>query len=251
MGLKHYKISLTSLNTGVNLTSTGGVCYVTAADSAAKVQLYTAAGATTTNPVSLTNGMMEFWTADTVATVDIYGQTPGGRGFMQKGIMASGLNELAVSTFARRGELVIPFALADTTTGTETDTGFDLPTNCLVDPFSLAVDVQTLESGKTIDVGILASESGGDADGFMDGLSLTSAVTVLPAITATTGVLGGNTYGVLVSDYTVGTNADDRGEIFFKRYRCDGTAKSISYTLASTVTVAKGFIHLGYDIANI
>lgn len=251
MGLKHYKIQLASINTGKNITATGGVACITAADSAAKVALYNAAGATASNPVALTNGLLEFYTQDTVASVDIYGQSPGGRGFVQKGVVASGLNELFVDTFSYKGELIIPFALADTTTGTETDTGFDLPTNGLIDPNSLSVDVQTLESGKTIDVGILASESGGDADGFMDGLSLTAAVTVLPATTITTGVLASNTYGVLVSDYTVGTNTDDRGISQLKRYRCDGTAKSISYTLASTVTVAKGFIRLGYSLANI
>lgn len=251
MGLKHYKIQLASLNTGKNLTDTGGSVCVTAAGSAAKVALVTAAGASATNPVLLTNGLLEFWTQDTVASVDIYGQTPGGRGFVQKGVVASGNNEIFIDTLRMTAELVVPFALADTTTGTETDTGFALPTNALVDPNSLSVDVLTLESGKTIDVGILSSQSGGVAAGLMVGLSLTTAVTVKPAITITAGVDAANTYGSLVSDYTVGTNTDDRGIAQTKRYRCDGTAKNISYTLASTVTVAKGFIRIGYSLANI
>lgn len=251
MGLKHYKIQLASVNTGQNITASGGVACITANGSAAKVAVKDSTGAAASNPVALANGVLEFYTLDTIAMVDIYGQSPGGRGFVHKSVVASGINELYVDTLAQKSELVIPFALADTTTGTETDTGFDLPTNALVDPFGVSVDVQTLESGKTIDVGILSSESGGDANGFVEALSLTTAVTVIPAIGASSGVLNANTYGVMLSNYTVGTNADDRGMVFLKRYRCDGTAKSISYTLASTVTVAKGFIRLGMTLSQI
>lgn len=251
MGLKHYKIQLASLNTGKNITDTGGMVYVATANSPSKATLYTAAGGAQSNPIAPVNGMIEFYTADTVSAVDLYAMSPTGHAFIRKGVVASGENEIWLDTFTRRTELVVPFSIADTTTGTETDTGFDLPTNSIVDPMTLAVDVSTLESGKTIDVGILSSESGGDADGFMDGLSLTTAVTVFPAIGATTGVLDANTFGILVTDYTAGTNSDDRGMVFLERYRCNGTAKSVSYTLAATVSLAKGFIRIGYTLANI
>src|SRR3990167_1491907 len=64
--------------------------------------------------------------------------------------------------------LKVPIA-AGLTTGAK-DTTVDLPTKGIV--LDVFVDVTTAESTgstKTIDVGLLASESGGDADGFLDG----------------------------------------------------------------------------------
>lgn len=81
--------------------------------------------------------------------------------------------------------LVIPIGFADGTT--ETDTGFDLPTKCLVLP-NVAVYVVTAEvtgATKTIDFGPLSTESG-DADGFGVGVSV-AATGVIPATLLNTG----------------------------------------------------------------
>lgn len=61
----------------------------------------------------------------------------------------------------------------DISAGTETDTGWDLPADAVVlDVFLKVTTAEATGTTKTINVGLLASESGGDADGFIDGLSV-------------------------------------------------------------------------------
>ncbi len=67
----------------------------------------------------------------------------------------------------------VKLPITTTPTGSEQDTGFDLPANALV--LGAFVEVTVAEATgttKTIDVGLLSSESGGDADGFLDGVSV-------------------------------------------------------------------------------
>lgn len=251
MGMKHYAIQLASLRTGRNITDTGGTVYVAVAGSTQKVPLLTKAGATLANPITPTNGLIEFWTADTVATVDLYGQSPTGHGFIHKGDAASGISEIYLDVNTRRTDLIIPFAAADTTATTETDTGFNLPTNAIVSSVGMGVDVAVLQSAKTIDFGVLSTESGGVAAGFCSALSLAAAVTVVPKVTVTAGVWASSTIGSMLQDFTAGTNSDDRGLFDRRELVCDGTAVSISYTLSSGTTTAKGFLKIPMTLPNI
>lgn len=128
---------------------------------------------------------------------------------------------------------VIPITTAPT--GAEQDTAFDLPAKASL--LDVLVDVTTAEATgatKTIDVGLKASESGGDADGFAVGLSVSSAGLKRGQATVTAGVFSANTRGAMLSDYAVGTNADDRGLYREKPFRSDSvTAKSVVYTAGS------------------
>jgi hypothetical protein len=81
----------------------------------------------------------------------------------------------------------------DSTAASEKDTGFDLPVGAMVSPH-LGISVIGAQA-KTIDFGILASETG-DADGFGVAVDMTTAGSVLvkSASTATRGALvGGGT----------------------------------------------------------
>lgn len=51
----------------------------------------------------------------------------------------------------------------------EVDSGWDLPEDSIV--HGVFVKVDTAQSSTTLDVGLLSTESGGDADGFLDGVS--------------------------------------------------------------------------------
>ncbi len=95
----------------------------------------------------------------------------------------------------------------------------------------ILVKVVTLESGKTLDVGLLSGEAGGDANGFIAALSLTSAG--YPDIKAKLGAL-------------INSSTGPATEI--QKYVTDGIAKTISWTVSSTVTVANGYIYLVYDL---
>ena len=245
--MRYWNISLLDAVSGRSINSTGGACYAAVGGAQNKATLYNKDGSAKTNPLVPTNGKIEFYTADAVNLLDLYIQTAKGFCVVAKDMVSSGVNEISIIPSARQ-TLVIPFSIADTAAATETDTGFDLPTDCLVQPSGTLVEVITLEASKTIDVGILASESGGDANGIVAATSVAAAGAILPIVTVTSGVYSANTFGALISDYTAGTNADDRGLFNTKQYRCNGTAKSLSYTLSSASAAATGYIKISYEL---
>lgn len=134
-------------------------------------------------------------------------------------------------------------------TNAEVDTLFDLPEKAIV--HEVLIEVTTAEvtgTTKTLDVGLLASETGGDADGFADGVSVASTGIKRPGATVTTGALAANTRGLLLADYTVGAGDDDRG-IYVEKPHVAGavTAKSVSYSRGSTLTEFRGYIWILYS----
>lgn len=140
--------------------------------------------------------------------------------------------------------LGIPFGVGATTD--PNDTSIDLPANMLVR--DIVIEVETLSSGETLDVGFDNAAESGDLDGLADGVSLTTAIKVHPDAVVTTGssetYYSANTKGVLLSDYLVGTDAgSDFGVFHPKAYRTDGTIKSVNYVKA-THNVGTGIIWL-------
>lgn len=249
--MRHYKIQLHDAVTREAIVSAGGVAYVAANGGEEKVTLYTEAGAALANPVSLNYGAIEFWTSDDVPKVDLYVQAPSGHFLVVKSVVPSGPNTFFVDKSRSQTTYVIPWSSVDGVDATETDTGFDLPTNAAVLPEGIGVDVTNAASTETISFGILSTESGGDADGFAALLALTSAVSVMAKNTVTVGsnesFLASTTLGVLVNDFAVGTDVnEDTGQSSKKPYVCDGTAKSISYTFTAgtDAAVGEGFIKL-------
>lgn len=88
------------------------------------------------------------------------------------------------------------------TDGAETDSSIDLPTPAVVTGIFLEVLTAEATGGtKTLDVGLLSSESGGDADGFLDGASVAATGTVVPIYTD-----GSETGGALLRDDVGTTN---------------------------------------------
>lgn len=125
--------------------------------------------------------------------------------------------------------------ITSTPTGSEQDTGFDLPAKGIVT--NVWIDVTTAEATggtKTMSVGLLASETGGDTNGFIASASVAATGIVQPTVTATTGsnevYLSASTYGALLADFTAGTDvATDVGTFVGKRHILNGTARSVVY----------------------
>lgn len=134
---------------------------------------------------------------------------------------------------------VVRFKYSDGTT--ETDTGFDLPANALVrEVFGNVLTAEATGTTKTVDVGLLSSESGGDADGFVVGLVVSATGTVSPTNTNTTGAnntyLSATKHGVLLADRILGEDVAAGGDGYVSRkpfHTSSVTAKSISITPAS------------------
>lgn len=135
---------------------------------------------------------------------------------------------------------VFVFPMVFNAGGTVVDTGLDLPAKAHV--HNVAVEVVTTDSTETVDIGLLASESGGDEDGFIAAMSVASAGFIKPYVTTT----GSNEtyvstakYGVLMGPVLVGTDVDkDMGQAHGWGHVGDGTAKSITYTPSSSDTFA-------------
>lgn len=194
--------------------------------------------------LTFTNGFCRFWTASTVTALDIYFMTTNGQ-CGQLYNVGPGHHAIIVDPARADQLLMIPFFGAD---NGEEDTGVDLAANLLVT--DAWVDITTADSGATISVGILASESGGDADGFLATASVASAAVVgtAPSVTAGTAesFLAASDIGALLGTFLAGTNVATDVGTWVKNagHKTDGTAKSITYTGSATDFSAEGFILL-------
>lgn len=132
----------------------------------------------------------------------------------------------------------------------QTDTGVDIPGNCLIDPYSIMVYVQTADSTETLNVGMgMGTESGYDADGLLVGISLTSTGWVQPAITVTDGSQcsynSARTWGALFWQGQDGSDLEDETPAWNLRYYLtNGTLKSIDYTCSAGSDTFVGFLFI-------
>lgn len=130
---------------------------------------------------------------------------------------------------------------ADLSDASEVDTGLTLPDNSIVLP-SVVIEVVTAEATattKTIDVGLLSTETNGDADGFLSGADVSATGYVLPGLTETAGGtethISAVTYGALIADFELGSNtAGDHGYIHPHPHVIDGDAQSVSVTFGDS-----------------
>ncbi len=140
-----------------------------------------------------------------------------------------------VRTNYQDGEwITLPLVYND---NSETDTGFDIPKGCVLYPWEMFLIVDTIDSTETIEVGILSTEAGGDADGFIDAYSIaTGGVFCVQNMVAITDASHANYYstnniGDLFWTGSEGANTSgSNGLLHMKAHRGDGTATSISYT---------------------
>ena len=121
---------------------------------------------------------------------------------------------------------------------TEFATGLVLPAGAIVS--DVFIEVATAAAGSSIDVGLLETgengETGGDADGFLDGESCVNAGRVQHVEVGTSAAA--NTLGALLVASDIKTA--DQTPLYMsvpKKHVCDGIAKTVSYT-TSNHTVA-------------
>ena len=172
----NFNFQLRDLVTGEAIITAGGVCYVAKNGLASKQAITDKDGVALSNPVALVRGHVDFWAASlTNEMVDVYIQCPGGQFVVARNLKPSGPNEIDVDTARADQCMVIPWAQADFTANTETDTGFDCPAAntavFLADSASAAVRVVTIDATETLDVGTATAETG-DPDGFISAAAI-------------------------------------------------------------------------------
>lgn len=222
MGNREWSIQLKDAHSGEAIITAGGVCYVSAGpNDPAKATLYDKDGASLSNPVALTRGNINFFVADTVDSVDLFIQAPGGQFLVVNAVKPSGPNEVLVDTARPHQVMIIPFAQGDFTANTETDTGFDEPANALflADSTSTIIRLTTADDSETIDVGTATAESG-DPNGFLSAAVLT-------------------TIGIVRDESTVGA-------LLVTLLGHISTSKSIVITTSAGSDTGEGYIHLPY-----
>lgn len=238
MALKHYALQLRDAATGVAIIAAGGKVIVCKPGSPDKAALTTRDGVAVANPITPVRGKIDFYADDVLnPTVDLYIQAPGGQFVTLSGVLASGNNEVDVNTADRLQNYVIPFSIADTTAAAETQTGIVIPTIGAVQPNPL-VRVTTADATQTLDLGTLSSDSG-DADGFLDGVLMTTA-----GLVKGTQATAGKTLGVLLFVQDSANAGDSTGE-----QNISMAGKQITYTLNAGTDTAKGFITLPITLA--
>lgn len=125
---------------------------------------------------------------------------------------------------------------------------FVLPKGALIHPDFIYIDVVTADSGISVDVGILSTEAGGDADGLCKGISVASTGIARPSMTVTQGTnaqyISATTYGDLIlpaalkGSNVAGHNAVPR----LLPYQSNGIAKTVSYTVSSGADTFVGYL---------
>lgn len=252
-GLKHYSIKLVSgqqtdaLGSNANLDS-GALVFVYTTDSKTLATIYSDFKLTSkTNPISRTvfaaAKSIDFWSAAT--SHDLYVNLSTGEELVVYGVTPS-THLLVLDRATVHKHLVIPF----TGGSTEVDSGIDFPNNVWVK--ALMVDVVTADTTETLDVGILSTETSGDANGLLSAVSLGIAGMIKP-IATTTGTtetyISTYSYGALMGPGVVGTNAEsDFGLGHITGHFVTGAnGRSISHQASAGTDTGAGYIHIWFD----
>ncbi len=130
--------------------------------------------------------------------------------------------------------------------GTEVDTGLDFPLDVMIT--DAIVEVVTLDAGETIDVGILSTETNGDANGILAALSIAAAGFIRPYViteTTTEDYISAPYFGSLMGVGTAGTStANDNGTAGGPGHIVSGSnGRSLTYT-PSTSDTGAGYIYV-------
>lgn len=138
-------------------------------------------------------------------------------------------------------------------TAAEHSTGFNLPANAMVtDVFLNVLTAETVGATKTVEVGLLSSQSGGNAAGFLNGASVAATGLVRGQAVVTVG--GSNTYyastdrGVFLANFYAGANVAGESGLNYEHdfLTSSVTAKTISYTPASVFSTCVADIYVTY-----
>lgn len=164
---------------------TGGGVLVVGAGNARKVTLYDPrTKQALANPVPFNRGKLTFATDDTVTAVSIHGFAPTGHAVNLRNVLPGAEVEIMLDTEDRLQLAQIPFFAGDYPATVEGNSGLDFPVGAVLLPNTF-LRVTAIDATETVDIGLLSSESGGDADGLIDGVSVGALGSIVPAVSGT------------------------------------------------------------------
>ena len=236
-GIEGMFINGETITDSVTGSAVAGTYTASQVRSCVKDRMFNKQGALITNPMSMTNGAVEFFVGDQTQSLDLYTQSPTGHFLLKNDFRPEEGAGYSVDTTIRHTLMQIPFHAVDYTAAAEVSTGFSEPSNALALP-NPAIRVLTLQAAKTILAGGLSSESNGVAAGYINGISL-AAVGVVKA----TNVNGANTMG----SYFKVQDSANAGDIAPEARVTQ--PNTLTLTTSAATTLAEGWLMYPYELA--
>lgn len=245
VNFKEFYVQLINKRTGSVINDDSGVYNVLAAGSPVEATIYSDdKGTSGSNPGTMTDGIVQFWTASSVSSVDISIYTANGEALFLQGVTAD-QHRAEVDVDKMEQTLVIPFLAND---NSELDTGFTLNGNVLIEDVMLKV--VTVDAGETIDVGLDGTTTN-DPNGLITAALVSAAgyIELNPQITGGTNIdfVGTNFVGELLATSIVGADAVATvgGQTRLKTLVASTeTDANITYTGSAGSDTAAGYIML-------
>lgn len=209
-----------------------GIYNVLVVDDPSEVTLYSdSSGTSASNPGTMTNGVMRFFTDSSTTSVDISVLTAKGHAYFLEGITRSD-SRVVVWPDKMENTLIIPYQVVGASE-TIVDTGFDILSNMIVKDCWL--HVTTAGTGATLDIGTST-----DSDGFADGVAASTTgypITLLEeAIVSTSSLLG-----ALIATATATTQRK-----LHRRANATSGANIVYTNTTSSSTAGEGYIYFTY-----
>jgi hypothetical protein len=263
-----YEMSLIDSFTGKQLAFDGWV-RATEHGLPTKVALYSEAEVVQSSyGLSFTDGQIKIKTLATVEAIDLYVFTDKGYFAKLINIVPGSVREVPIDLGRIDQTLILPFDILDDdiAAATEVITPIVLAKHQLVLPWGIGAQVETADSGITLDVGTESTSGTNDPDGFIDGILMTTATWVSAQVGYD---IGTNNIGVDITgaeqEWTTGvllhpTNTkaaaaeqgdaaatDGNGFYSYVPYPAGNTGAAayneyLSFTLSSGADTAAGFI---------
>lgn len=168
------------------------------------------------------------------------------------GANGSGLNRAkGASLDVVRKAQVAKIAFSDGTG--ENSTGIVLPAKAIVrEVFIHVTTAEAVGATKTLTVGPTSTETGGDADGYIAGVSVAATGTILPGVTFTVGAsetfVASTTFGVLLGTISAGNDVATDVGTFVPKFHVNNNGNTISWTPGSADwTAFAGELYVVYD----
>jgi len=227
-----WDLRLIDRRTNKPIDDDSGVCNVLTEDDPSEVTIYSdAQGTSASNPLTMTDGQIRFFTDSATTAVDLSVLTANGHSYFLESISQSD-HRIVVDPDKTEYLLVLPYQVVGASE-TVVDTGFDLSANMLVK--NCFVHVTTVGTGAAIDIGTSTA-----TDGFVDGVLVTT--TGYPATLIEEALVSGSSlHGALLSNTSGG---------YVRKYHVRANATSganITYiNTTSSSTAGEGYIYFEY-----
>jgi len=248
---KEWDIQLVNFRTKKPIDDDSGLAIVMAAGSPSKLTIYANdKGASLSNPLTMLDGRIRFFTDISVTSVDITVLTSSGKAYFLDSVTTS-QHRLDVNTEEDDHKLIVPYNM-NTACGAIVDTGLDLIAGMKIKDVYLHVTTASTANGLTVGL------SG--ATYFLSSATTTSTgfkVYEAPVVANATGsanyISSSQIKGTLLCEWSAGlttaTAGGDKGYYINKSYLVTA-ATSLIYMVAATNSggTGDGYLYISYEL---